>query len=84
MSTHTTTTIWKRGVRYPAGTPIEQLPDNVRAGLTALHVDNPAGLHSADPETPDTPPAKKRGRPRKVLAEPAADVLDDPLAEEPF
>lgn len=57
-STCLTANVWKHGVRYQVGTPIELLPEKVLRGLTPASVDGPLPF---DP--PESAPAPRR-RPR--------------------
>ena len=63
-----TANIIKRGVRYPVGTPISLLPEDVVAGLTAMSVDGPL------PHQPVEPPKPRRRRqpkaPKEIDGEP--------------
>ena len=51
----TTDNISKRGVRYPAGTPVDLLPEDVRAGLTEMT------MRTLEPE----PESKTEEKPRR-------------------
>lgn len=57
MATHTTVNIVKNGTVYPAGTPIEDLPDICRDNLDQRQVDGP--LDEAKPKKAkrNVPPA---------------------------
>lgn len=78
MSTHTTVNIIKEGARYPAGTPIEDLPAVCRDNLDPSQVDGPLG---------ESEPVKKlrRSKPPKpaTVAESPAPVESTPPADPP-
>lgn len=44
-----TANVWKAGMRYEIGTPIDLLPEEVLLGLTAASVDGPLPFDSPDP-----------------------------------
>lgn len=56
-----TANIWKHGVKYEIGTPIDLLPEEVVMGLTPASVDGPLPFEQPADPIPARRPRKPKG-----------------------